>query len=319
VHDLAVTGPGTAGAAAGAAEARTAADADAGPTAADRTSAAPAGPPAAWDLVVVDLPPVPEAPAVLALPEQLGRYLRRLLPPQRQAARALRPVLAQLAGVPMPSPWLYETSARWQDELAAAQAVIAAGTTTLLLVVEPGPAGSDALRRIRPGLALHGHRVEAVVANRLLPTGSTDPWLTALSGRQQSALKSLHEDWGPGTDVLELPHLGHDPRGTTDLAPLADALGRAPVGPGGATPWPVEDLRDGEGVLVWRIPLPGAARDDLGLVRLGDELVLRVGPFRRIVPLPSALRRCAVSGAGLTDGELRVRFTPDPALWPRTP
>ncbi|NDZ97922.1 ArsA family ATPase, partial [Streptomyces sp. SID10116] len=41
------------------------------------------------------------------------------------------------------------------------------------------------------------------------------------------------------------------------------------------------------------------------------------GPHRRIVTLPSALRRCTVAGAGLREGELRVRFAPDPDLWPR--
>ncbi len=70
---------------------------------------------------------------------------------------------------------------------------------------------------------------------------------------------------------------------------------------------------------MWRIPLPGAARSDLGLVRRGDELVLTVGRFRHIAPLPSALRRCTVSGAALRGGVLSVRFTPDPGLWPRTP
>ncbi|WP_167357872.1 ArsA family ATPase, partial [Streptomyces silaceus] len=43
-----------------------------------------------YDTVVVDLPAAPKALAALALPEQLRRYLRRLLPPERQAARALR-------------------------------------------------------------------------------------------------------------------------------------------------------------------------------------------------------------------------------------
>ncbi|MEU1096492.1 ArsA-related P-loop ATPase, partial [Streptomyces sp. NPDC005877] len=41
------------------------------------------------DLVVVDMPPVHQSIAVLALPGQLRRYLRRLLPPERQAARSL--------------------------------------------------------------------------------------------------------------------------------------------------------------------------------------------------------------------------------------
>ena len=51
------------------------------------------------------------------------------------------------------------------------------------------------------------------------------------------------------------------------------------------------------------------------LVRSGDELVVTVGPSRLVLALPSALRRCTVVGAALLDGQLRVRFEPDPSLW----
>ncbi|TDF48555.1 ArsA family ATPase [Streptomyces sp. WAC05374] len=263
-----------------------------------------------WDLVVADLPPLPDAVAVLALPEQLRRYLRRLLPPERQAARALRPMLAQLAGVPMPAEWLYETAARWDTELAAVQAMIEDPATTVRLVAEPGPAAARALRTARAGLALRGLAAGPVVANRMLPTESPDPWLSGLAAQQQAHVKEL------GEGVHELPHLGRDPRTAGDLALLEPPA--VPADAPTAPDWAVEDRRDPDGVLVWRIPLPGAAKPDLGLVRRGDELVLTVGPFRRVVPLPSALRRCTVSGAGLTDGVLNVRFTPDPDLWPRT-
>jgi arsenite-transporting ATPase len=35
-----------------------------------------------------------------------------------------------------------------------------------------------------------------------------------------------------------------------------------------------------------------------------------------VLALPSALRRCVVVGATLSEGRLRVRFEPDPDLWP---
>jgi arsenite-transporting ATPase len=257
------------------------------------------------DLVVVDLPPGPDAVATLALPEQLRRYLRRLLPAERQAARALRPVLGKLAGVPMPADWLYETAARWDAELAAAQAVIDAPGTAVRLVAEPTAAAAESLRVTRTGLALHGIPVEAVLANRVLPDGSTDPWLADAAARQRKVLAG----W-PGAHPV--PHLGgEDPESVPPEVP-------APGIPAPRAEWPVEDRLDADGVLVWRIPLPGAVREELTLIRRGDELVVGAGPFRRIVPLPSAPRRCTVAGAGLVDGELRVRFAPDPALWPRT-
>ncbi|MGV9456504.1 ArsA family ATPase [Streptomyces sp. NPDC003635] len=258
------------------------------------------------DLLVVDLPATPHALALLALPEELRRYLRRLLPPERQAARALRPVLGRLAGVPMPAEWLYETAARWDVELAAVEAVVADRRTAVRLVAEPGPAGADAVRAATLALALRGLRPDVLIANRSAP----EDWPAGLVAQQRKTL----EEWRESYDVQVVPHLGHDPRGTDDLEALD-----VPVNPTASTvEWPVTDSLAADGVLVWHIPLPGAIRDDLDLVRRGDELVLTAGPFRRIVPLPSALRRCTVDGAALREGELRVRFAPDPKLWPGT-
>ncbi|WP_445270245.1 ArsA family ATPase [Streptomyces sp. DSM 41634] len=266
------------------------------------------------DLVVVDMPPLHQTLSTLALPAQLRRYLARLLPAEKQAARALRPVLAQLAGVPMPAQWLYEAAARWDEELAAVQAVVEADTTELRLVAEPGPAAADALRLGRLGLALQQLPVSGLVANRTVPQGSADPWLAGLAAQQEK----YATEWAADLPVVTLAHLGRDPRGPQDLDRLAAADGLLPAAPAPRRAWAVEDRLAEDGVLVWVVPLPGAHKSDLDLVRRGDELLLTAGPYRRIVPLPAALRRCTVSGAALTAGELRIRFTPDPGLWPRT-
>ncbi|MCK7622161.1 ArsA family ATPase [Streptomyces sp. RS10V-4] len=274
-----------------------------------------------WDLLVVDAPPAAETIRLLALPAQVRRYLRRLLPPERQAARALRPVLAQLAGVPMPAQKLYEAAERWEGELAAVQRLVDAPGTSVRLVTDAGPVATATLRTLRAGLALHGRRIDTVLVNRLLPTSSADPFLAGLSDSQQTALKALREEFRD-VPVHEVPHLGRDPQGVGELAALLDGAGGglAPPAPPAAPadPWTVEDRLASDGILLWRVPLPGARREGLGLVRRGDELVVTVGRFRRIRTLPSALRRCTVSGAALREGVLEIRFTPDPALWPRS-
>jgi arsenite-transporting ATPase len=295
-----------------------------------------------WDVVVVDMPPLRETIALLALPEELRRCLRRLLPAERQAARALRPVLAQLAGVPMPAQWLYATAARWDSELAGVQSVVESSDTALRIVAEPGPKAAAALREARTGIALHGLRVDMLAANRILPGETADPWTAQLAAQQE---KCLHEWQGtrlPGSSICEVPHLGRDPQGLDDLALLhtgaVTAAGQG-AGDGGGLAAPQRDGEEtagglgritappatghppgtGDALYVWELDLPGAVKETLSLVRRGDELLIGVGPFRRNLPLPSALRRCTVAGAGLTDGVLRVRFTPDPGLWPRTP
>ena len=57
-----------------------------------------------------------------------------------------------------------------------------------------------------------------------------------------------------------------------------------------------------------QIALPFVSRSDLDLARHGDELVVTVGSYRRLVALPAALARQTVAGARIEDGALRVRF-----------
>ncbi|WP_263170991.1 ArsA family ATPase [Streptomyces sp. SCSIO ZS0520] len=306
-----------------------------------------------YELLVVDLPPVAEAIGLLALPGQLRRYLARLLPPERQAARALRPVLGRLAGVPVPTEALYEAAARWDAELAAVQGLVESADSRVLLVAEPGPAGAEAVRTALTGLALHRLDLAGLAANRVLPENAEGHWAQELAAQQRKTLAewrggglraaragegsagagagSADAGLGAGSAVpgagtpsagagaaqvplSEVPHLGRDPHGTDDLA----ALRQVPPAGGAPVPqWPVVDRLAADGLLLWRIPLPGASREELDLVRRGAELVLTAGPFRRIVPLPSALRRCRVAGAALRDAVLELRFAPDPSLWPQ--
>ncbi|MFD4911299.1 ArsA family ATPase [Kitasatospora purpeofusca] len=267
------------------------------------------------DVLVVLAPPPADLIATLALPEQLERYLARLVPEQRQAARALRPLLAGLAGVPMPADWLYETRAKAAGALAAARAAITAPGTSVRLVTAADAHPFAELRRIRAGLALHGHRPDAVVVHGVLPDAaadSPDPWLAALAGRRRDELTAL------AATLDGVPLLTTGPAEAT-LEAVADRLYGTGFGPEAraAAPWTVEDRRAADGLLVWHLELPGAAREDLDLVRRGDELVVGLGAHRRVLALPSALRRCTVAGAGLQDGVLAIRFAPDPALWPR--
>lgn len=271
-------------------------------------------PAADQDVLVVLAPPPAELIATLALPEQLTRYLDRLVPEQRQAARALRPLLAGLAGVPMPAEWLYEGRAKAAAALAESRAAIEAPGTSVRLVVPADGHPYGELRRARAGLALHGHRPDAVVVHGALPDAavdSSDPWLAALARRRAEELTALAAETDAPVLATSLAEV--------TLEAVADRLYGEGEGPErlDPRPWPVEDRLAEDGLLVWHLELPGADRSELDLVRRGDDLVVGIGSHRRVLTLPSALRRCTVAGAGLGGGVLSVRFAPDPALWPQ--
>ena len=66
-----------------------------------------------------------------------------------------------------------------------------------------------------------------------------------------------------------------------------------------------------------RIVLPLGDDAALDLARVGDELAVTVDGRRKLVALPSLLRRCVVTGAEMDETGLAVHFRPDPNLWMR--
>jgi arsenite/tail-anchored protein-transporting ATPase len=89
-------------------------------------------------------------------------------------------------------------------------------------------------------------------------------------------------------------------------------LGRALYG--GADPLdvprsgePLRITRSSDGALL-RLRLPFVGHGDVELARDGDDLVVTVASYRRLLTLPAGLARRRVAGARVEAGELQVRF-----------
>jgi arsenite-transporting ATPase len=283
-----------------------------------------------WDLVVVDCAPTAETLRLLALPEALGGVLERLLPVERRVIRALAAGARSAracsvgarggGGLPVPRDEVVEGAERLRAELGGVREALTSSGASVRLVLTPESVVLAEARRTWTALSLYGYGVDGVVVNRLVPTDGDDPWRAALAGRQAGQLDEVAASFAP-LPVLRAGYAAVEPAGLGALAELGEGL-YGPSGPRAAgelladpvIPAPLRVERHGpEFVLVLRLPL--ARRRDLDLSRQGDELTVVVGGRRRVLSLPSALRRCRVAGAVLRAGELRVRFEPDPDLW----
>lgn len=273
---------------------------------------------AGWDVIVVDCAPTAETLRLLALPEALSWYMDRVFPTERRVVRSLRPVLSHLAGVPMPPDRVFAAVERLHAELVEVRRMLVdPATTSVRLVVTPEAVVLAEARRMLTSLALHGYRVDGVVVNRIFPAGD-DPFLQGQAVAQQAQLAAIASSFGD-LHAWRSAYLPGEPVGCQALGQLADDLyggDRDPLQVAGvAEPMAVE--RVGADEFVLSIALPHAQRDEVDLVRKGDEIVITVGSRRRVLALPSALRRCVTDGAGLREGRLRVRFRADPDLWMR--
>ena len=272
-----------------------------------------------WDLVIVDCAPTAETLRLLALPEALAWHLDRLMSAQRGLLRRLRPAAAAAAGLPLPELQVVESLRRWREALQDIRSILTAETSSVRLVLTPERVVIAESRRMLTSLRLYGFAVDQVMVNRVFPQTdqeSTDTaWLAGWNQAQQRGLSEVRHSFEP-LPIVITPYLPHEPVGVDALAALAqvrtgeirDVLTLAPVP--GMTVRP-----DDEGYLL-TLPLPLVTGAEVDLKRRGDELLVAVGDHRRVLSLPSVLRRCIVMGATVRGDTLRVRFMPDEKVWP---
>jgi arsenite/tail-anchored protein-transporting ATPase len=272
-----------------------------------------------WDALVVDCAPTAETLRLLALPEALTWYLQKVFPAQRRLARGIRPIASILGrGEVIPPDTLFDALLRLNEDLGGVQQLLGdPSVTSVRLVLTPESVVAAEARRTFTALALYGYTVDLVIANRVFPAGD-DEWRQGWARAQQAQLVGIRESFA-GLPVCELPYRAGEPVGPEALREVADTLYGPLPGTDPVAPAARQDLLsiepEGEHFIL-RMALPLATRSSVDVARAGDDLVVTVGGNRRVLTLPSTLRRCTVIGGDFVEGELRVRFRPDPRLWP---
>jgi arsenite-transporting ATPase len=261
-----------------------------------------------WDVVVVDCAPTAETIRFLSLPDILARYMERLFPVGRRVNKVLAPVLSRVTSLPVADDSVFAATSDFYERLEGVREIlIDPARTSVRLVVNPERIVIAEARRTYTYLSLFGYRVDAVIANRLLPEAVADPWFERWKELHVEHLQTIQDSFSP------LPVL------TVELAP-EELVGLAALRGFGDRVYGDRDaasiLYEGQPLKITRragrttltLDLPFADREDLELGRRGDELLVRVGPYRRAITLPDSLRSRPVKDASLKQGKLKVTF-----------
>jgi arsenite-transporting ATPase len=264
-----------------------------------------------WDVLVVDCAPTAETIRLLSLPDILGRYMERVFPIGRRVSRVVSPLVARMTTLPVADDGVFAATERFYERLAGVREILGDGRrTSVRLVVNPERVVIAEARRTHTYLSLFGYHVDAVVANRLLPDDVSDPWFARWKALHAEHLATIDEGFAP-VPVLRVALQPDEPVGLDALRSFANALygDEDPTARFGVSD-PLRVSQRGGGAVL-EIDLPFTDREEIELGRRGDELLVRVGPYRRAMILPDSLRRRSVAGARLQDGRLEVEFVPE--------
>ena len=156
-----------------------------------------------WDALVVDCAPTAETIRLLSLPDVIGWYMERIFPLGRRLTRLAGPVVSRIAGgVPVAGDEVFGATERFYERLEGVKELLTdVDRASVRLVVNPERMVIAEARRTYTYLSLFGYRVDAVIANRLLPDDVVDPWFAHWKELQAEHMVAIEEGFAP-TPIL---------------------------------------------------------------------------------------------------------------------
>jgi arsenite-transporting ATPase len=262
----------------------------------------------AYDVLIVDCAPTGETLRLLSLPDIIQWYMERVFPIERRVMGALRPVARRVTSLPLPGDEVYSAVRRFYDRLDGVRKVLSDATTTSVrLVVNPERMVIAEARRTFTYLNLFGYRVDAIIANRLLPEQVTDPYFARWKELQAEHLGEIVDSFDP-IPVLHSHLRDQELIGPQLLTDLGDEI-YGSMDPASVlfTESPLT-ITSSEGSYTLALRLPFTAREDVELSVKNEELFVKVGSYRRTIMLPKALAVRRITGAQMIEDRLEIRF-----------
>jgi arsenite/tail-anchored protein-transporting ATPase len=265
-----------------------------------------------YDVLVVDCAPTAETLRLLSLPDIMNWYIERIWPVERKVVRAVRPIVSRMTTLPIAGDHVFAAVERLHANLDAVRAILSdEDVSSVRLVVNPEKMVIAEARRTYTYLGLFGYRVDAVVVNRIIPPDVTDPYFGKWKDIQAEHLATVHESFEP-VPILNARLFDREMIGVPLLVEMADEV----YGERDAVSIlyhddPIRVRKRGTGyVLTMRLPFVN--RDEMDIHRRGEELFVRVGPYKRNLILPQTLKRMVVREANFAGDHLEILFAREP-------
>ncbi|HUG88987.1 MAG TPA: TRC40/GET3/ArsA family transport-energizing ATPase [Actinomycetota bacterium] len=261
-----------------------------------------------YDLLVIDCAPTAETLRLLSLPEVMNWYIERIFPVERRVVKTIRPILTRLTTMPIAEDRIFAAIEQLHRNLEGVRAILSdAEQSSVRLVVNPEKMVIAEARRTYTYLSLFGYRVDAIVANRIIPEEVNDPYFGKWKDIQREHLATIHESFQP-IPILTSRLFGEEMVGADLLAEMGDEVyGEGDPAAVLYTEEPMRVRRRGPWYVL-TLRLPFVERGGLDIHRRGDELLVRVGTHKRNLILPQALQRLDVHDAQLVDDRLEIKF-----------
>jgi arsenite-transporting ATPase len=261
-----------------------------------------------YDLIIVDCAPTGETLSLLKFPELFAWYMEKLFPIGKVAMKVLRPIGKAAFKIEMPDEKamndIEKLYVRFQElqELLRNREIC-----SIRLVTIPEKMVVEETKRNFMYLNLYNFNVDGLYINRLIPENVDNSFFDEWKKLQSTYVEEINSVFY-NIPIYRIKWYEVDVNGVEGLERIVkDSLQdenifkvqRSTINE------TFEKVDKGYKLEVY---VPFTDKKDFDLYESGTDIIIKIGNFKRNIPMPNALRKYSISKASLNEGRLSIYF-----------
>jgi arsenite-transporting ATPase len=261
-----------------------------------------------FDVILLDCAPTGESLRFISIPTTLEWYMKKIFKLERTVAKYVRPVAKRVIDVPLPEDNYFQAIEDLFEKLKGVdQILVDPSTTTVRLVANPEKVVLKETQRAYMYFCLYKMNIDAIIMNRVLPENVKDAYFRNWLKGQRRNLEEATEFFKP-VPIFPVNLFAGEVIGYRHLKDLANHIyaGRNPL-----DRFYEEEpyqLTKENGQYRLKLKLPFVSKKDVELNKLYEELVIRIGGYKRHILLPRQVASLNSVTAKMEDEYLSVFF-----------
>ncbi len=264
-----------------------------------------------FDVIILDCAPTGESLRFISIPTTLEWYIKKIFKMERAIAKYVGPVARRVYDVPIPGDDYFDAVEYLFHRLRGVDEILTdPQVTTVRLITNPEKIVLKETRRVFMYFCLYKMSIDAIIMNRILPGHINDTYFRDWRKSQRQYIEKAEKYFSP-IPIFSVNLFRNEILGYESLKTLADQiyLKRDPLkrfykGE------PYSLIKEnGEYRLIMKLPF--LAKEDIELNKLSDELIIRVGSYKRHVLLPRQVAASKSVRATMEGEHLCIHFGGD--------
>jgi arsenite-transporting ATPase len=261
-----------------------------------------------FDVIILDCAPTGESIRFISIPTTLEWYIKKLFRLEKTLAKYLRPVAKKIYDVPLPGNDYFDAIEDLFQRLRGVDQILTdPETTSVRLVTNPEKIVLKETQRAFMYFSLYKMNIDSIIMNRILPEGVNDSYFQVWKESQHRYIEKAREIFSP-IPVFPVNLFKGEVLGYERLEMLSHEIY--------AERNPLDRFYRGEPYHLLKednhyrleIRLPFVAKSDVELNKVSEELVVRVGSFKRHILLPRQVAASQSIKARLEGQDLSIIF-----------